>query len=87
MSLAVKSQKSLKGIYAFLKQLLNDLGLVISFEKLCASQMLVPCLGIVVDIINGTISIPADKLNVCAKLACKSKTNMNYISWRAYYCI
>ena len=48
--------------YQFLLQLLQDLGLEISTNKLVAPSTAVVCLGILVDSVNQTISIPDKKL-------------------------
>ena len=48
--------------YAALIDLMNDLGLTISQKKLVYPSMQVTCLGVLIDTVNGTISIPPDKL-------------------------
>ena len=48
--------------FAFLLQLLADLGLDISMDKLVQPSTSVVCLGILIDSKNQTISIPPDKL-------------------------
>ena len=48
--------------FAFLQNLIEKLGLVISEEKLFAPQNCIPCLGIDVNIETGIISIPGAKL-------------------------
>ena len=48
--------------YVFLQRLLSELGLDISEEKLYCPQKLFPCLGILVNVTNGMISIPQEKL-------------------------
>ena len=47
--------------YAALIGLMNELGLTISQKKLVSSSMQVTCLGMLIDTVNGTISIPPDK--------------------------
>ena len=54
--------------FTFLKQLLAELGLDISPKKLVPPSTSVVCLGILVDSINKTVSIPADKLQKITKL-------------------
>ena len=49
--------------YKFLLELLKELGLPISMEKLYPPDTQVPCLGININIPMGTISIPDDKLS------------------------
>ena len=55
--------------YAFLLSLLQDLGLEISQKKLVPPSMEVVCLGILINTVNKTISIPSEKLqeikNMC----------------------
>ena len=62
--------------YQFVLSLLQDLGLQVSQSKLVAPQTQVTCLGIVVDTINSTISLPAEKLqeihDVCTHWTSKS---------------
>ena len=48
--------------YQFLLDLLQELGLDISYKKLCPPSTKVVCLGILIDTIQRTISIPEDKL-------------------------
>ena len=48
--------------FKFLKQLIGDLGLVISQGKLFQPQNCIPCLGIKVNVATGIISIPDEKL-------------------------
>ena len=60
--------------YQFLS-LLQDLGLQVSQSKLVATHTEVTCLGIVVNAIKSTISIPVDKLeeiHVCTQWTSKS---------------
>ena len=54
--------------YEFLLQLLQELGLDISENKLVAPSTSVVCLGILVDSVNRTISIPEEKLAEIVKL-------------------
>ena len=69
--------------YQFLLNLLQELGLDISFKKLVPPATSVICLGILVDSVQKTISIPDQKLqeikNTCHKWASKtycSKTQL-----------
>ena len=48
--------------FKFLKQLIVDLGLVISQGKLFEPQICIPCLGIHVNVDTGIISIPDEKM-------------------------
>ena len=54
--------------FTFLKELLAELGLDISPKKLVPPSTSVVFLGILVDSINKTVSIPADKLQEITKL-------------------
>ena len=56
--------------YQCLLHLLQQLGLEISHKKLVAPSMSAICLGILVDSVNGTISIPDEKLKKIVDL-CK----------------
>ena len=62
--------------FAFLQNLISELGLVISEEKLFAPQNCIPCLGIDVNIQTETISIPGAKLAEIVAL-CKAWTQKN----------
>ena len=57
--------------YTFLLSLLQDLGLQVSQKKLIPPSTEVVCLGILIDTVNKTISIPPEKLqeikNMCEK--------------------
>ena len=57
--------------YQFLLNLLQDLGLAISLEKLIAPTTSATCLGILVDTKTRTISIPSEKLAEIKQL-CKN---------------
>ena len=48
--------------YVALIDLMNDLGLTISQKKLVSPTTKVTCLGVLIDTVNGTISIPPEKL-------------------------
>ena len=48
--------------YFALIDLMNDLGLTISQKKLVSPSTKVTCLGVLIDTVNGTISIPPEKL-------------------------
>ena len=65
--------------YVFLQRLLSELGLDISEEKLYCPQNQVPCLGILVNVTNGMISIPQAKLEqvkqICTSWATSTKAN------------
>jgi len=45
-----------------LVKLMSELGLPISKEKLYAPSSCVPCLGLLIDVAKGTVTIPSDKL-------------------------
>ena len=59
--------------YQFLLSLLKDLGLEVSDSKLVPPSTCVTCLGIRVDTVNKTLSIPQEKL-VEIKEMCKTWT-------------
>ena len=63
--------------YEFLTQLLADLGLDISFKKLVPPSTSVTCLGIQIDTIQRTISIPHSKLQEIVKL-CQTWASKTY---------
>ena len=65
--------------YQFLLDLLQDLGLDISQKKLVPPATSVTCLGILVDSINRTISIPQEKLQEIIT-TCKSWFDKTYCS-------
>ena len=65
--------------FAFLQQLLQDLGLQISAKKLVAPSTSVVCLGILIDTVHRTISIPPDKLQDIVHL-CKQWSTKTYAS-------
>ena len=48
--------------YLALIDLMKDLGLTISQKKLVSPSTKVTCLGVLIDTVNGTISIPPEKL-------------------------
>ena len=48
--------------YVALIDLMNDLGLTISQKKLVSPSTKFTCLGVLIDTVNGTISIPPEKL-------------------------
>ena len=54
--------------YEFLLNLLHDLGLDISYKKLCPPDTKVICLGILFNTVDRTISIPTDKLSEIVKV-------------------
>ena len=65
--------------YHFLLNLLQDLGLDISTKKLVSPATSVTCLGILVDSVNRTISIPQEKLQEIVK-TCKKWAGKTYCS-------
>ena len=65
--------------FKFLKELLLELGLNISLKKLVPPSTSVICLGILVDSITKTVSIPADKLQEIIQL-CAYWTTKTYCS-------
>ena len=65
--------------YKLLTQLLADLGLDISLKKLVPPSTSVTCLGIQIDTIQRTISIPHSKLQEIVKL-CQSWASKTYCS-------
>ena len=65
--------------FKFLKELLLELGLDISLKKLVPPSTSVVCLGILVDSITKTVSIPADKLQEIIQL-CSYWTIKTYCS-------
>ena len=67
--------------FKFLQHLLRDLGLEVSSNKLVAPTTQITCLGILVDTVAQTISIPSDKL--CQiKGICSSWSTKTYCSKR-----
>ena len=76
--------------YQFLLNLLQELGLDISYKKLIAPATSVVCLGILVDSVNKTISIPEQKLqeiiHTCSSWASKTYCSKNELCL-VYYCI
>ena len=67
--------------FKFLKNLLAELGLDISPKKLVPPSTLVTCLGIRIDSINRTISIPPEKLAEIIEL-CAQWTSKTYCGKR-----
>ena len=65
--------------YEFLQNLLQDLGLDISSKKLVPPSTSVVCLGILINTIDRTISIPPSKLQDIANM-CKNWTTKTYCS-------
>ena len=69
--------------YQFLLSLLQELGLDISTEKLVAPATYVVCLGIMIDTISRTISLPDQKLkeikNLCQKWTYKTHCTENQL--------
>ena len=68
--------------YQFLLQLLQELGLDISQKKLVPPDTVVTCLGIQIDTVNRTLSIPHQKLQEIVKL-CKDWVSKTYCSKKA----
>ena len=67
--------------FKFLQHLLQDLGLEVSSSKLVAPITQITCLGILVDIVAQTISIPSDKLCQIKRI-CSSWSTKTYCSKR-----
>ena len=65
--------------YEFLQNLLQDLGLDISRKKLVPPSTSVVCLGILINTIDRTISIPPSKLQDIANM-CKNWATKTYCS-------
>ena len=68
--------------YQFLLQLLQELGLEISQKKLVPPDTVVTCLGIQIDTVNRTLSIPQQKLKEIVNL-CNNWVTKTYCSKRA----
>ena len=68
--------------FRFLLKLLQDLGLDISRKKLVAPDTTVTCLGIQIDTVTRTLSIPHKKLQEIASI-CKSWVTKTYCSKKA----
>ena len=60
--------------FHFLKDLLGELGLDISLKKLVPPSASVVCLGILVDSVSKTVSIPTDKLHEIIQLCSQWST-------------
>ena len=73
--------------FNFLKNLLVELGLDISPKKLVPPSTLVTCLGILIDSINKTISIPPEKLAEVTQLCVQwsSKREISSHCWVPCY--
>ena len=67
--------------FQFLKNLLGELGLEISMKKLVPPSIAVTCLGILVDSVQKTISIPSEKLAEIVQL-CGDWNSKTYCSKR-----
>ena len=65
--------------YAFLKHILAQLGLDISMKKLVPPSTIVTCLGIQIDTVKRTLSIPEGKLQEITNL-CKNWVSKTYCS-------
>ena len=75
-------------------QLMGNLGLTISDKKLVAPSTKVVCLGILIDIEKGTVSIPPDKLHqshtVCqwlTKTSCAKRQLQSIFGMLFYKCV
>ena len=77
-SLCVSLPSKISKIYTRLQELLLELGLTISSKKLVPPSTEVTCLGIVVNILDLTVSIPTDKL-LAIKELCHRWTSKNYL--------
>ena len=71
-------QSTVDQSYHFLLNLLQDLGLDISYKKLCPPDTKFICLGILFDTVNRTISIPTDKVSEIVKV-CNEWTDSQYV--------
>ena len=69
--------------YHFLLSLLKDLGLEVSDSKLVPPSTCVTCLGIQVDTINKTLSIPQEKLQEIKQM-CKTWTQKKTVTKQQY---
>ena len=69
--------------YKFLLSLLKDLGLEVSDSKLVPPSTCVTCLGIQVDTVNKTLSIPQEKLQEI-KTLCKAWTHKKVVTKQQY---
>ena len=69
--------------YKFLLSLLQDLGLEVSDSKLVPPSTCVTCLGIQVDTVNKTLSIPQEKLQEI-KTVCKAWTHKKVVTKQQY---
>ena len=60
-------------------KILGDLGLIIRETKLVDSSISVVCLGVIINIVKDTISVPPEKLDkikvICVKWSVKTQTN------------
>ena len=66
--LYVSLPSKINATYTRLQELLHELGLTVSAKKLVALSTKVMCLGIVVDTVALSMSIPAEKLSVIKNL-------------------
>ena len=69
--------------YHFLLSLLKDLGLEVSDSKLVPPSTCVTCLGIQVDTVNKTLSIPEEKLQEIKQM-CKTWTQKKTVTKQQY---
>ena len=67
--------------FQFLKKLLGEVGLDINIKKLVPPSTAVTCLGILVDSVQKTISVPSDKLAEIVQL-CADWNSKAYCSKR-----
>ena len=69
--------------YQFLLSLLKDLRLEVSDSKLVPPSTCVTCLGIQVDTVNKTLSIPEEKLQEIKNM-CKTWTHKKIVTKQQY---
>ena len=58
--------------YSALTELMGELGLTISDKKLVAPSTQVTCLGVLIDTVKGTLSIPLEILRDVTQAVCHS---------------
>ena len=79
--LCVSTPAKFQSSYVRLQELLAELGLMVSPTKLVSPSTQVVCLGVLVDTVNQSISIPSEKLNIikgmctqwASKLTCSKR--------------
>ena len=82
MILYVSLPSKINATFVRLQRLLQELGLTVSAKKLVTPSTQVTCLGIVVDIMALSVSIPADKLHVVKNTCLQWSCNHYWV----YYC-